>query len=284
MPNLHCSFDDKSKESANRLPSISSLFLPSTSLPPMNQLRDSIPKVVVVDSPASAKVVGNQELTRRPSTAFPLLSKGQALGSIHEPSRPVLLVRVYFQQVQEDNLMLVPISAKETLSSFAKTIETIYDTSIQSFSIVDLSRPDKKYDFSSMNPVVSVTFPIFPNSSFLLSLKEEKKPVKYLSSQVVEAQSPQISTSAQRFQDSVRTRLTQTLQNKSMHINLQMISDRVEYSKAALSLWRRDIYKGKTFLISVAVNQVLDDLESQLQTQAKVFDRIRKLKGRYAPY
>lgn len=82
-----------------------------------------------------------------------------------------------------------------------------------------------------------------------------------------------IDADDESMQDSVRERMTRMLSQKGKGVNLQIISELSQFSKAALSQWRRNQYKGNTQAIAIAVSEALDDIESgndKFGSQSKV--------------
>lgn len=64
------------------------------------------------------------------------------------------------------------------------------------------------------------------------------------------------------MQDIVRERMTKMLSLKGKGVNLQIISELSQFSKAALSQWRRNQYKGNTQAIATAVAEALDEIDA----------------------
>jgi hypothetical protein len=175
---------------------------------------------------------------------------------------PTVQLSVFLERVSETSLYSIPFAKDETLATLSTTFASFFRVPVEHQTITILASPQVlSYRIGRMSSSELASVRLNDGSSILLRQNSQSGANTGNTCAAWRAETSFQRSAPEDMQSKARERLTTVLSDKSRGVNLQDFSDLTGFSKASLSLWRRNIYKGNVQAIATSVEQALDQLE-----------------------
>jgi hypothetical protein len=196
-----------------------------------------------------------------------IFTEPSKLVNIKSARNAVATINIFYERVMESCLYAVPlIGSERTLANLTQSIFEFFAVLPENQLVTVMHSNDVvTYAIRLISETTAASVVIPKGACVILGIQPAGR-----ANLVLRRSWPAASTLRKKrpidaddefMQDAVRERMTQMLSQKGKGVNLQIISELSQFSKAALSQWRRNQYKGNTQAIAIAVHEALDEID-----------------------